>query len=308
MPENKRLLTRCDFDGLVCAALLKTLRLVDEVRFAHPKDMQDGRISITESDITANLPFVEGVYLAFDHHDSEAARLDMPPNFIAPAEAPSAARVIYEYFGGKERFENISDDMMTAVDKADSAAYTRDEIMNPADWVLFAFLTDPRTGLGRFKNFRLSFYDFMEKMIGLCQTKTIRDIMNDPDVAERMSLYNGHREKFAEQLRLCSAVHGKVVHVNYRNEPLIYAGNRFMVYALFPQTKISVHEIWGKNKRNVVFAVGKSVLNEKIKTDIGELMLQYGGGGHADAGTCQVRTDQADQVRTELLTVLQQAR
>ena len=306
MTGDKRLLTRCDFDGLVCATLLKSIRLIDEVRFVHPKDVQDGRISVTESDITANLPFADGVYLAFDHHDSEADRLDPPPNFIAPTGAPSAARVIYDYFGGKDRFTSVSDDLMTAVDRADSADYTPDMVKNPTGWVLFAFLTDPRTGLGRFKNFRLSFYDFMSKMIDLLPTKTIGEIMADPDVAERASLYLGHREKFEEQLRRCSTVHGRIVHVNYRDEPMIFAGNRFMVYAVFPDADISIHEIWGKNKRNVVFAVGKSVFGKKSKINIGELMLQYGGGGHADAGTCQVPTAQADQIRMEILTVLQQ--
>lgn len=306
MQGDKRLLTRCDFDGLVCAALLKSIGLVGEVRFVHPKDMQDGRVSITSSDITANLPFADGVYLAFDHHDSEKERVDVPPNFITPAGAPSAARVVYDYFGGKERFRDISDDLMAAVDRADSADYTVDAVVNPTGWALFAFLTDPRTGLGRFKNFRLPFYDFMEKMIGLCQTKSIREIMEDLDVAERAALYGAHREKFAEQLRRCSTVHGRTVHVDYRGEPVIYAGNRFMVYALFPGAAVSVHELWGKNKRNVVFAVGKSVFGEKAKINIGDLMLQYGGGGHADAGTCQVPTAQADQVRTEILTVLEQ--
>ncbi|MBO4519903.1 MAG: exopolyphosphatase [Alphaproteobacteria bacterium] len=304
MLAKKRLLTRSDFDGLVCAALLKELGIIDEIQFVHPKDMQDGRISITDMDITANLPYVEGVDIAFDHHISELARVNSPPNHIVYPNAPSAARVVYEYYGAEKRFTNLPPSLMEAVDVADSAKYTEDQILNPTGWVLLTFIMDPRTGLGRFKNFRINNYSLMMKLVDLCRTQSIDEILKDEDVQERVQLYMEHKEKFVDQLKKCTQIHKNAAHLNLRNEEIIYAGNRFVIYALFPQINISVHEMWGKNKRNVVFAVGKSIFNRTSKMNIGEFLLQYGGGGHATAGTCQVHIDEADKVRQEIITAM----
>ena len=301
MIAKKRLLTRNDFDGLVCAALLKELGIIDEIRFVHPKDMQDGKISITETDITTNLPYVEGVGIAFDHHISEVVRVDSAPNHIVYPNAASAARVVYEYYGAENKFTNLSPSLMEAVDIADSAKYTSEQILHPAGWILLTFILDPRTGLGRFKNFRISHYDLMIKLVDLLRTETIDGILQDEDVRERVRLYFEHQEKFIAQLKKCTQIHKTTAHINLRNEETIYAGNRFMVYALYPEINISVHEIWGKNKRNVVFAVGKSIFNRTSKMNIGEFLLQYGGGGHVTAGTCQVPTENADKVRQEII-------
>ncbi len=306
MLAKKRLLTRSDFDGLVCAALLKELGIIDEIRFVHPKDMQDGRISITDSDITANLPYVEGVYIAFDHHISEVSRVISPPNYIVYPNSPSAARVVYEYYGAEERFKNIPPSLMKAVDIADSAKYTMEQVKNPTGWTLLGFIMDARTGLGRFKNFRINNYELMMKLVDLCRTKDVEDILNDPDVKERADLYFDHQDKFIEQLKRCTRIHKTAGHIYLRDEEIIYAGNRFMVYALFPQINISVHEIWGKNRRNVVFAAGKSIFNRTSKMNIGEFMLHYGGGGHIGAGTCQVPTADAPRIREEIITAMVQ--
>ena len=306
MLAKKRLLTRSDFDGLVCAALLKELDIIDEIRFVHPKDMQDGRISITDSDITANLPYVEGVFIAFDHHISEISRVISPPNHIVYPNSPSAARVVYEYYGAEERFKNIPASLMQAVDIADSAKYTMEQIKNPTGWTLLGLIMDARTGLGRFKNFRINNYDLMMKLVDLCRTQDVEEILKDPDVKERVDLYFDHQDKFIEQLKRCTRIHKTAGHIYLRDEEIIYAGNRFMVYALFPQINISVHEIWGKNRRNVVFAAGKSIFNRTSKMNIGEFMLHYGGGGHIGAGTCQVPTADAPRIRQEIITAMVQ--
>lgn len=306
MLAKKRLLTRSDFDGLVCAALLKELGIIDEIRFVHPKDMQDGRISITDSDITANLPYVEGVYIAFDHHISEVSRVISPPNHIVYPNSPSAARVVYEYYGAEGRFKNIPPSLMQAVDIADSAKYTMEQIKNPTGWTLLGFIMDARTGLGRFKNFRINNYDLMMKLVDLCRTQDVEDILKDPDVKERVDLYFDHQDKFIEQLKRCTRIHKTAGHIYLRDEEIIYASNRFMVYALFPQINISVHEIWGKNRRNVVFAAGKSIFNRTSKMNIGEFMLHYGGGGHVGAGTCQVPIADAPRIRQEIITAMVQ--
>lgn len=298
-----RLVTRSDFDGLVCAVLLNELDMIDEIKFVHPKDMQDGKIEITSRDITTNLPYVASAHLAFDHHESETLRnTGERPNHIISAAAPSAARVVYEYYGGAQAFPSVSQDMMEAVDKADSAQFSRDEILNPTGWVLMNYLMDSRTGLGRFRDFRISNYQLMMDLIQYCRNHGIEDILKLPDVVERIDIYNAHADKAREQLLRCSTVHGNLVVLDLRNEDTIWATNRFMIYALFPQCNISIHVLWGVQKQNTVFATGKSILDRSSQTHVGELMLAYGGGGHNAAGTCQVDNDQAPRVLGELIT------
>lgn len=292
--EKFRLVTRSDFDGLVCAVLLNELGLIDDIKFVHPKDMQDGKIDITPRDITTNLPYVAAAHLAFDHHLSETIRnTGERKNHIIEADAPSAARVVYNYYGGKAAFPNITDDMMAAVDKADAAQFSRDEILAPSGWVLLNYLMDARTGLGRFRDFRISNYALMMDLIKYCRNHGIDDILALPDVKERVDLYVEQAALASEQIKRCATVHKNLVVLDLRNEETIWATNRFMIYALFPQTNISIHVMWGVQKQNTVFATGKSILDRSSKTNVGELMLQYGGGGHQAAGTCQVANDQA---------------
>ena len=311
-PENKimpdgskkfRLITRSDMDGLVCGVLLKELGLIDDIMFAHPKDMQDGLIEVGPDDITTNLPYVEGVYLAFDHHASEIERIGgKKDNHVIDDNAPSAARVVYDYFGGKDKFTNITDNMMIAVDKADSAHFTKEDILNPQGWELLSFIMDARTGLGRFRNFNISNYQLMMELIDYCRDhNSIDDILQLPDVKERTDLYFEQSQKFREQIERCSHMHGNLIVLDLRREETIWAGNRFMIYALFPQCNISIHVIWGKNKQNTVLAIGKSILNRTSKTDIGSLCLEYGGGGHKNAGTCQIENLKAEEALQEII-------
>jgi nanoRNase/pAp phosphatase (c-di-AMP/oligoRNAs hydrolase) len=302
MSNKYRLVTRSDFDGLVCAVLLKDLDLIEDIKFVHPKDMQDGIIEITDQDITTNLPYVEGVHLAFDHHLSETIRNpEIKDNYVIDSDAPSAARVVYNYYGGKERFSAISEAMMEAVDKGDSAQFNQEEVLNPTGWVLLNFLMDARTGLGRFRNFRISNYQLMMELIDYCKNHSIEQILAIEDVKERSDLYFEQQEKFKEQVQRCAKVYGNLVVLDLRNEGTIFAGNRFMVYALYPECNISIHLMWGLKQQNTVFAVGKSIFNRTSNTNIGELMLEYEGGGHANAGTCQVENDRSAQVLQELI-------
>lgn len=306
MTEKFRLVTRSDMDGLVCAVLLNELKLIDDIKFVHPKDMQDGKIKISDHDITTNLPYVPGVHLAFDHHSSEILRNEEHDNHIIDPNAPSAARVVFDYYGGKARFSAISDEMMIAVDKADSAQFSREDILEPKGWELLSFLMDARTGLGRFHTFRISNYQLMMNLIDYCRSHGIDDILNLPDVQERVEIYFDHAPKAKEQIQRCSKVHQNLVVLDLRNEETIWATNRFMIYALFPETNISIHVMWGFQKQNTVFATGKSILNRTSRTNIGELMLRYGGGGHENAGTCQISHDQANAVLAALITRITQ--
>jgi nanoRNase/pAp phosphatase (c-di-AMP/oligoRNAs hydrolase) len=303
MPDRYRLVTRSDFDGLVCAALLKELDMLDDIKFVHPKDMQDGKVEITERDITTNLPYVASAYLSFDHHASEAERVaNGKPNHVIVPDADSAARVVYDYFGGAERFPRVSDEMMIAVDKADAAQFSRDEILDPQGWVLLNYLMDPRTGLGRFREFRISNYHLMMQLIDECLVKSIDDILETPDVKERVDLYRGHSQMAMRQLQACSEVKDNLVVLDLRDQDVIHPTNRFMIYAMYPDTNISMHVLWGLKQQNTVFATGKSIVNRTSKTNVGSLMLRYGGGGHAAAGTCQVPNPDAPRVQDELVT------
>jgi len=292
--QKFRLVTRSDFDGLVCAVLLKHLDMIDDILFVHPKDMQDGKIEITGSDITTNLPYVKGCHVAFDHHLSETLRNDSSiDNHIIDPDAPSAARVVYDYYGGADKFPASWDDMMEAVDKGDAAQFNREEILHPEGWVLMNFLMDARTGLGRFREFRISNYQLMMQLIDYCANHNIDDILKLEDVKERVELYFEQETKAVEQIKRCSTVHGNLVVLDLRGEETIWATNRFMIYALFPECNISIHVLWGLKQQNTVLAVGKSILDRSSNTNVGELCLQYGGGGHLNAGTCQVDNDHA---------------
>lgn len=301
--QKYRLVTRSDFDGLVCAVILKEKDLIDEIVFVHPKDMQDGKVDIGPRDITTNLPYVKGCHLAFDHHLSEGLRNKKVDNHIIDVNAPSAARVVYDYYGGKAALPRIHDDLMEAVDKADSAQFSREEILNPSGWALLNFLMDARTGLGRFREFRISNYQLMMELIDYCRDHTIDEICQLPDVKERIELYFKYEEQAKEQLLRCSKQAGNLVILDLRNEEKIYPTNRFTIYAMYPDANISIHILWGLKQQNTVFAIGKSILNRTSKTNVGELCLKYNGGGHQAAGTCQMQNYQAEAT---LLALTQQ--
>ena len=307
MEQKRRLVTRSDFDGLACAMMLRELNLIDEIKFVHPKDVQDGKIELTKDDITTNLPYDPRVGLAFDHHESEMDRLkaqETGGKLIIDPNARSAARVVYDYYGGKNAFPRVSDELMEAVDKGDSADFTLDEILHPTGWVLLHYLMDPRTGLGRFRQFRISNYELMMQLISFCMDHTVDEILELPDVKERVNLYFEQADLFEAQLKRIAKVYGKVVVLDLRNEEIIHAGNRFMIYALYPETQISIHVAWGFRKQNTAVMIGKSIVNRGSKADIGELCLKYGGGGHHNAGTCQLENDEVDAKLPDIIEAL----
>ncbi len=290
-----RLVTRSDFDGLACAVFLKEAGIIDSWKFAHPKDLQDGLIEINENDCLANVPFVEGCGLWFDHHSSEAERNAYKGKYKGDSRpSPSAAHVVYDYYGGKERFPQF-DDLLEAVDKVDSANLTRDEILNPSKWILLGYIMDPRTGLGRFRNFTISNYQLMEKLIDWCRTMTIDEIMELPDIKERIELYNEQTEKFVEMVSEHAVTYDEVLVCDLRGLETIYTGNRFMIYSLYPETNISVWIVSGRGGNGASAAVGYSILNRTCNIDVGKLMLKYGGGGHKVVGTCQFSNDEMDR-------------
>jgi nanoRNase/pAp phosphatase (c-di-AMP/oligoRNAs hydrolase) len=300
-----RLVTRSDFDGLVCAALLKELGLLEEILFVHPKDVQDGKVELTAGDITTNLPYCPEVAAAFDHHSSEQHRVPGDAdNRVMVADADSAARVVYEHFGGAASFPRVSVEMMEAVDRADAARLSMQDILDPQGWILLSFLMDPRTGLGRFREFQISNYQLMLQLIDSCLELPIEEILASPDVSERVALYREHAAPAVEQIRRCSTLHDDVLVLDLRNEEVIHPTNRFLLYAAYPECRVSIHVLWGLRRQNVVFAVGRSILDRSSALDIGALMLAHGGGGHEAAGTCQIANDQAEAVLAELVRTI----
>jgi nanoRNase/pAp phosphatase (c-di-AMP/oligoRNAs hydrolase) len=301
-----RLVTRSDFDGLGCAAVLKEMGEIDDIKFVHPKDIQDGLIEINENDILANIPYVKGCGMWFDHHSSEEERC-VYDEFKGESDpqALSAARVIYEYYGGQGHFKNSHlDNLIHAVDKADSARFTKEEILQPAGWVLLSFIMDPRTGLGRYHDYVISNYALMMDMIDYCRRMTDQEILELPDVKERAVRYFEQDNKFKEMLLANSRVDGNVVILDLRDQDEIFTGNRFLLYSLFPEQNISIQTMWGFQKQNIVITCGYSILKKDATVDVGSLMLKHGGGGHHQVGTCQVPVDEADKTIDEFVDLL----
>ncbi len=303
MSQKHRLITRSDLDGIACAAILREAGLVDEVIFAHPKDMQDGTIDVTVNDIITNLPHHPNAHMVFDHHASEMERnKTQPKNVVNDPKAPSAAAVVFKHLGGHEKLPNITKELMDAANKIDSAQLSEAEILDPQGWVLLGFIMDNRTGLGRLRNFKISNYQLMQELIDILRKPlTIDDILKSPNVAERVKAYKEHAELARQQIKKCGTRNDKLLVIDLRNETIIYCINRFAIYALYPDINISMHIIPGKKDVNTVFAVGKSVINRSAKVDVGSLMLKYGGGGHKAVGTCQIDHDKADTVKVELI-------
>jgi nanoRNase/pAp phosphatase (c-di-AMP/oligoRNAs hydrolase) len=301
-----RLITRSDFDGLVCAMLFKKLNMIDEMKFVHPKDMQDGLIEVNENDILANVPYVPGCGLWFDHHSSELDRMEVKVEFKGETRiAPSAARVVYDYYGGRATFGDI-DDIMTGVDKADSAQFSKEDILNPKGWDLLSFIMDARTGLGRYRDYSISNYQLMENLVDHCAKMGVDEIMELPDVKERVNRYFELDTLYREMLHTYTRTEGNVIITDLRDVETIYPGNRFMIYALYPEQNISIWVVDGRNKQNCVFACGHSIVNRTSKTNVGALMLSKGGGGHKAAGTCQVPYEQANAELADIINSMRQ--
>ncbi|MSO85598.1 MAG: exopolyphosphatase [Rhodospirillales bacterium] len=297
MPDKKyRLITRADFDGVVCGSLFQELNMIDDVVFAEPGEMQAGQVAVTGRDITTNLPFVEGVHLCFDHHASESARVANRPNRIIDPTAPSAARVVYNHFGGKKGFPAIARDLIEAVDRADSADYTEEDVLAPDKWTMLNFIVDPRTGQGRFKDFSATNEQFMLDLMTYCRHMPIDEIMRLPEVQERVYRYQEHEERAEHQIVRCATVHGGLVVLDMRREAMIYATNRFVIYGLYPQCSLSLHVLKDESPGRVRFALGHSILNCTSKVDAGAVMAEFGGGGHKAAAGCLIPETEADAV------------
>ena len=299
-----RLLTRSDFDGLVCAVLLKEAGIIDSYKFVHPKDVQDGKVEANQNDVLANIPYIPGCGIWFDHHLSENERKAFTHDFVGESrKEKSCARVIYDYYGGTEKFPG-KEDLMVAVDKTDSGDLTIDEVLNPQGWILLSFMMDPLTGLGRYRDYGISNYQLMEELIEMCRTMQIDEILENPDVKERMARYAEQEAQYQTMIVENASVHDKVLVIDLRNVEEIVTGNRFVEYSLYPDVLTSIRIMWGLNKQNTVFAVGHSIINRGSTVNVGSLMLKNGGGGHFQVGTCQIENDNVEKALREIVFAL----
>ena len=299
-----RLITRSDFDGLACGALLLKAGIIDSWKFAHPKDIQDGLVEVNENDCLANVPFLEGCGLWFDHHSSEHERLQLEGQYKGESRmTPSCARIIYEYYGGAEKFPGF-EEMMEAVDKMDSGNLTVEEVMEPKGWILIGFLMDPRTGLGRWRQFTISNYQLMEKLMEACGSMSTEEILALSDVRERIEVYNEQTQRFKEMVLAHTKTEGNVIITDLRGVDPIYTGNRFMIYSMYPEQNISAWIVSGRGGEGCSAAVGYSILNRSCQVNVGSLMLKYGGGGHKKVGTCQFSNETMGEKLPEMLKEL----
>ena len=293
-----RLITRGDWDGLVCAVLLKEVEDIEEIKFAHPKDMQDGQVEVESKDIIANLPYGEGCTMWFDHHISEESRLEKLPEVKGRYDiAPSAARLIYEYYLAEHPKLEKYGELIEATDRIDSARLTVADVIEPKGYVLLSYTIDPRTGLGKWKDYFLNMVEWLRE-------KNLTQILSLDDVQDRATTVIRQQEACLQAFRQYSRREANMVITDFRDLDEVPPGNRFLVYALYPKANVSIRIFWGRQKEKVVVAVGHSIFNRTCEVDVGKLLRDYGGGGHRGAGTCQFDTSQADDKITELLARL----
>ena len=287
------ILTRGDLDGMTASVLLTIAEKIREIRFAHPKDVQDGKVPCTEEDIVVNLPFVQGCGLWFDHHVSEEEKLDVIGPFKGRFEvAPSAARVVYNHYkhAGFERFK----DLLVATDNLDSAQLTVQDVADPQGWILLGYTLDPRTGLGP------EFQKYFRWLVEYVKEVSIEKILQHPEVQKRITRVREEHEQFTNFLRTHSRQDGKVIVTDVRGVTEVPVGNRFLVYTLFPQAHSEMRILKGKGGVTV-FAVGASIFNRTCNVNIGRMLSEYGGGGHKGAGTCQIPPERAESAQKEIL-------
>ena len=299
-----RLLTRPDFDGLACAVVLKDIGVVDSWLFVQPEDLQGGAAAVTRNDLLANVPYDAGCGMWFDHHTGEPGNGAGADAMGLTLRLDSAARVVWQYYRGAYDLAKY-DPMLAAVDKINSAKLTAREILNPEGWMLLGFIIDPCTGTDRFQGYRISGRQLIETLVDACAKLSINDILALPDVKERVDLYNRHRGPFAEMLKERSSAHQNVLVTDLRGAGTIYAGNRFIVYSLFPEQNVS---IWAEDSgegQSCAIGVGYSVINRTNQNDVGAILREYGGGGHRQVGACTVPAEDADRVVAELCMKLQ---
>ena len=297
-----RLVTRGDMDGLTCAVIITMMEPIDEIALIHPQDITDKRVEIRRDDILANVPYDPRAGVWFDHHLLTESNQKPPSNFKGRHRiAPSAARLAYEYYLEKHpndpRLKKLSR-LVDETDRLDAAQLTPDDVNNPRDYILLGYTIDSRTGLGHFEG-------YFKKLVDWLKTMSIEQVLQQPEVRERVERIRSEQEEFKRLLQRNSFQLNNVVITDLREVERLPAGNRFLIYTLFPDTNVSLRVHWGPAHHSVIAAVGHSIFNRTCKTSVGDLMSRYGGGGHRGAGTCVLPLEKAADAIDEILFELQ---
>jgi hypothetical protein len=293
-----RLVTRGDLDGLTCAVLITSCETIGEILLVHPQDITGRRLAVTGEDILANLPYDHGCAKWFDHHLLTESNQKPPQTFDGRyGLAPSAARMVYEYYQPKNPGLGKYERLLSETDRLDSAHLNLDDVLDPKDYILLGYTLDPRTGLGVFRDYFLKLVEDLKK-------KPIGEILAQPDVQERVKRIREQDAGFREVTVQRSRLDGNVVFTDFRDLSPMPVGNRFIVYTLFPQANVSLRVHWGPSREHVAAAVGHSIFNRTSRTNVGELMSRFGGGGHRGAGTCLLPAVTADAQIAQMLAAL----
>jgi hypothetical protein len=289
---------------MTTGVLLKEMNLVEDVLLCQAKDIEKGFVQITCNDITAGLPCRESAYLAFDHYSDQGGMGMNQRNHIVDTNCRSTSRVVYNYFG-HDRFNRVPRELLNVVDKVTCADITLDDILYPSGWMLLSHLIDHRTALDRYTRFSLSTAMLMETLIDWCREYTVWEVLSLPPIEERSTCYFANVGAYKLQIMQCATVHKNLVIVDLRNKDIVYPGNRFMIYALFPECNVSLQIIPNHAGTKTTIAVGKSFLDRSLTVDIGKAMRECGGGGNRNAGACDVDNDRVDIVVSNLINTLQ---
>lgn len=292
-----RLITRGDLDGLTSSVIITSNEKIDSVKLVHPQDITDQRIDVTKNDILANLPYDSRCGKWFDHHILTDNNPKPPEKFDgAYGLAPSAARLVYEYYGGERKMPQFKQ-LVAETDRLDSAQLTPKDVTDPKDYILLGYTIDNRTGLGAFEDYFLLLQD-------LLKSEPIEKIIQHPLVAQRWQKILADQVAFREATLKASKAEGNLVITDFREAASIPTGNRFLIYTLFPDVNVSLRIHWGPQRRFVVAAIGHSIFNRTCRTNVGELMGRYGGGGHRGAGTAPLPAEKADAQLKEIIAEL----
>lgn len=297
-----RLVTRGDLDGLTSAVIITMKEPIDSILLVHPQDITDKAVEIRPDDILANLPYDARCGKWFDHHLLTESNQKPPEDFDGKyGLAPSAARLVYEYYLEKDPDDPALrrlEPLVSETDRLDAAQLTREDVDNPRDYILLGYTIDSRTGLGNFEH-------YFTTLVEALKTKSIQEVLAMPEVRERIERIRADQAAFKHLLTRNSFQLNNVVITDLREIERLPAGNRFLVYMLFPEANVSLRVHWGPRHDSVIAAVGHSIFNRTCKTSVGELMSRYGGGGHRGAGTCVLPIEKAADAIDEILFELQ---
>ena len=297
-----RLVTRGDLDGLTSVIIITMKEPIDEIRLIHPQEITDKAIEITPDDILANVPYHPNCGMWFDHHLLTDSNEKPPETFKGRyGLAPSAARLVYDYYRERDPNDEALKRLETLVDETDrldAAQLTPDDVEHPRDYILLGYTIDSRTGLGDFNTYFLHLIDWLKTM-------SIEEVLEQPEVRERIERLRREQTEFKSLLQRNSFRLNNVVITDLREIERLPAGNRFLVYMLFPEANVSLRVHWGPSHNSVIAAVGHSIFNRTCNTSVGELMSRYGGGGHRGAGTCVLPVEKAADAIDEILFELQ---